>query len=156
MKRKVYANVRMTVTRQVEFDVDVTMPESEMEDKALEVARREWGDFDEAEIGEMDWAENPPDMMETAVPQPRDLDEKGFVFIDRQNRPFWCRMLGGDPWVCYWHAEQQWVTLRRVGMGDVAAARTMAIPEEQAEIYHRLHREYLDKTTIQERNDERN
>jgi hypothetical protein len=69
MKRKVYANVRMTSVRQVEFDIDVDMLESEVEDKALEVVRREWGDFDEAEIEEMDWAENPSVMVPTAVTQ---------------------------------------------------------------------------------------
>lgn len=148
MKRKVYANVRMTVIRQVEFDVDVDTPRREVEDKALEVARREWGDFDEAEIEEMDWAENPPDMEETAVPDAPDLDEHGFVFIDKQQRPFWCCMVGGDPWVCYWHAEQMWVTLRRVSMGYVAEARTLAIPDEQAEIYHSLHRKHLAGTAV--------
>jgi len=146
MIRKVYANVRMTVTRQVEFTVDTELSDDEMQDKALEVARREWGDFDEGEIEEMDWTENPPDMPSSDAP---DLDEKGFVFIDKQQRPFWCCMLGGDPWFCYWHVEDKWVTLRRVEMGDVAVARTTAIPEEQAEIYHRLHQEYLGKTTIQ-------
>lgn len=69
MNRKVYANVEMTVVRQVEFVVDTSLSDVEMEEKALAVARREWGDFDEAEIVEMDWADNPPDMVVTAVPQ---------------------------------------------------------------------------------------
>ena len=56
----------MTVVRQVEFFTDVVEnTEAVMEAIALEVARREWGDFDEAEIEEMDWADNPPDMIES-------------------------------------------------------------------------------------------
>jgi hypothetical protein len=65
VKRKVYANIKMTVVRQVEFFTDVENTEAVMEAIALEVARREWGDFDEAEIEEMDWADNPPDMIES-------------------------------------------------------------------------------------------
>jgi len=86
--------------------------------------------------------------IDTAVLAQPSLDEHGFVFIDRQQRPFWCCLIGGDPWFCYWHAEDTWVTLRRVEIGDVAVARTMAIPEAQAEIYHRLHRKYLDETAV--------
>ena len=69
MKRKVYANVRMEAVRQVEFVVDTDLPDEAMESMALDIARREWGDFDEGEVVEMDWADNPPDMVETAVPQ---------------------------------------------------------------------------------------
>jgi len=70
------------------------------------------------------------------------LDEKGFVFIDGNNRPFWCCMYHGTPWIMYWNDGQKaWVTLRQVNQTEIWQANEMAIPDDQAEIYHKQHRE---------------
>lgn len=69
------------------------------------------------------------------------LDEDGFVFIDGNNRPYWCRMYGDKPWWMYWHEGQKsWVTLRQVNQTEVWSANEMAISDEQAEQYHKLAR----------------
>ena len=73
------------------------------------------------------------------------LDEKGFVFIDGNNKPFWCRMYGGSPWYMYWHEGQKsWVTLREVNGSEVMVAHESAISNEQAEIYHKQHKEFIE------------
>ena len=72
------------------------------------------------------------------------LDEKGFVFIDGNSRPYWCRLWGGVPWFMYWNDSQKsWVTLREVNQTEVWAANEMAISDEMAEIYHKQHREFV-------------
>ncbi len=44
-----------------------------------------------------------------------ELNEKGFVFIDDRNRPYWCRLYGNHPWIMYWHeAQKSWVTYKKV------------------------------------------
>lgn len=71
------------------------------------------------------------------------LDEKGFVFIDNNNRPYWCRLYYGSPWFMYWHdAQKSWVTLKKVTELDVAFANGHKISEEMAEHYHKLHSEF--------------
>lgn len=73
-----------------------------------------------------------------------ELNEKGFVFIDENKRPYWCRIYSGAPWFMYWHeAQKSWVTLREVSQTEVWQANKMAIPEEQAETYHKRHKEFL-------------
>ena len=72
------------------------------------------------------------------------LDEKGFVFLDGNNRPYWCRMYGGNPWYMYWHEGQKsWVTLRRVNGSEVMIAHVKALPEYMAEIYHKQHNDFI-------------
>lgn len=72
------------------------------------------------------------------------LDEKGFVFIDGNSRPYWCRMYGDAPWFMYWHeAQKSWVTYRQVNQAEVWQAHQMAIPDEHAEMYHKLHRKFI-------------
>jgi hypothetical protein len=72
------------------------------------------------------------------------LDEKGFVFIDENNRPFWCRMYGGRPWFMRWHEGQKsWVTLKPVNQMDVWMAHEKKISDEQAELYHKKHEEFI-------------
>ena len=72
------------------------------------------------------------------------LDEKGFVFIDKNNRPYWCRMYFDTPWFMYWNdGEKAWVTLRQVTQTEVWAAHEMAIPDYQAELYHKQHEKFV-------------
>lgn len=76
------------------------------------------------------------------------LDEKGFVFIDHKNRPYWCRMYFDEPWIMYWHEGQKsWVTLRTVTQSEIWKFNSMAISDEQTEIYHNQHQKYLNGTT---------
>lgn len=72
------------------------------------------------------------------------LDEKGFVFIDGNSRPYWCRMYYNEPWFMYWHeGNKSWVTLRKVTQTEVWQANEMAISDELAEIYHEQHRKFI-------------
>ena len=47
------------------------------------------------------------------------LDEKGFVFLDRASTPYLCRIWNEEPWLFYWHADNHWVSLQRVGQTDI-------------------------------------
>lgn len=60
------------------------------------------------------------------------LDEKGFIFLDSMNRPYQCRMLGGEPWLCYWNDGQKcFITLRAVGQCEVWSFPHNLSQEEQ-------------------------
>lgn len=67
------------------------------------------------------------------------LDEKGFVFLDAQNKPFLIRMWEGTPWIFYWHVDKHWVSLRQVNQMEIWVAVKEKLPDEQAEMYHNLH-----------------
>lgn len=41
------------------------------------------------------------------------LDEKGFVFLDDNGKPFWCRLWEGEAWMFYWHPDKRWVSIKR-------------------------------------------
>lgn len=69
------------------------------------------------------------------------LDEKGFVFIDRNSKPFHVRMWDGVPWLFYWHPDKRWVSLRQINQSDVWEFFTQAIPDDQAEVYHKFNQE---------------
>lgn len=64
------------------------------------------------------------------------LDDKGFVFIDDNNRPYWVRMWGESPWLFYWHADKRWVSFRELSGNDVLKFSANKLPNEQAEMYH--------------------
>lgn len=71
------------------------------------------------------------------------LDEKGFVFIDDNNRPFWVAMRFNRPTLLYWHADKKWVTLREVTTIEIWEMNDQAIPEHLAEKYHEQHKKQL-------------
>jgi hypothetical protein len=66
------------------------------------------------------------------------LDEKGFIFLDRANRPYLCRIWGGVPWLFYWQVEGHWVSLRQVTQAEVWSY-PHNLSEEQQDHYRRLH-----------------
>jgi len=73
-----------------------------------------------------------------------ELDEKGFVFIGNDNRPYWCCMYYDSPWFMYWNdGQKSWVTKRKVNQTQIWVAMERKIPDEQAEIYHRQHEEAM-------------
>ena len=83
-------------------------------------------------------------MRKNEITQNNLLDEKGFVFIDENNRPYWCRMYYDNPWWMYWHENQKsWVTYRKVTQGEVFACSQMKISEDLAEIYHKQHEKFI-------------
>lgn len=63
------------------------------------------------------------------------LDEKGFVFLDDNSRPFLVRMLGKRAWLYYWHPNNEWVTLRPVTQVEVFEYSKKKLSEEQARFY---------------------
>ena len=68
-----------------------------------------------------------------------ELDGKGFVFISI-GKPFWCRMVEGQPWLFYWNHDG-WVSLKPINGTYVMRAHEYKIPDDQAEIYHEKNRE---------------
>jgi hypothetical protein len=73
------------------------------------------------------------------------LDEKGFVFIDDLNRPYWVAMWCDKAMIFYWHeAQKSWVTLREATQIDVWEMEQKKISEEYAEIYHKQHRKFAE------------
>ncbi len=74
------------------------------------------------------------------------LNEKGFVFIDKNNRPYWCCIYHEIPMFMYWHEGQKsWVTLREVNQTEIWQANEMKIPSWQAEIYHEQHNKFINQ-----------
>ena len=72
------------------------------------------------------------------------LDEEGFVFIDGNNNPYWCRMYYGKPMLMRWHeGNKAWVTYREITQSEVWACEEMKIPDEQASIYHQKHDKFI-------------
>lgn len=69
------------------------------------------------------------------------LDEKGFVFLDDNTKPFWIRMWGGEPWCFRWNPDNKWVSQRRVNQMEIWLANEKRIPDEAAELYHKLNNE---------------
>lgn len=69
----------------------------------------------------------------------KELDKRGFVFIDDRLRPFWVGLWDKEPWMFYWHPDRKWVSFRRVTQADVFAFSVKRIPEVDADIYHRQH-----------------
>jgi hypothetical protein len=48
-----------------------------------------------------------------------ELDERGFVFLGHDNKPYRCCLWGGSPWLFSWHPDKHWVSLRPVTQTDV-------------------------------------
>lgn len=73
------------------------------------------------------------------------LDEKGFVFIGTDGKPYWCRIYFKEPWLMYWHeANKAWVTLRKIdNSGEIMVAHENKIDNEQAQVYHDLHEKFM-------------
>lgn len=44
---------------------------------------------------------------------------RDFGFFDTARRPYKVVMTRDGPWVCYWHPENRWVTLRQVSQNDI-------------------------------------
>lgn len=66
------------------------------------------------------------------------LDEKGFVFIGKDKKPYWCRMWEESPWLFYWHPDNKWVSLKEVNQSDIFIARQSSLNEAEANIYHSM------------------
>lgn len=73
-----------------------------------------------------------------------ELDEKGFIFLDDADRPYWCRMWGDSPWLFYWHPDYKWVSLRQLSQTDIWRF-PHNLSEEEQQIYIDKHQEYVDE-----------
>ncbi len=72
------------------------------------------------------------------------LDEKGFVFIGNDEKPYRCRIYCDEAWIMYWHeGNKAWVTLKKVNQSEIWGATEKKIPDEQAQIYHNLHKSFM-------------
>ena len=62
-------------------------------------------------------------------------ERNGRVFLDSASRPYWVRMWEGSPWLFYWHADNNWVSLR-----EVSTMETIGFPdnlsEKEQDLYH--------------------
>ena len=67
-----------------------------------------------------------------------ELDKQGFVFIYKESA-YWVALWGGEPWLSRWVDNlQNWVSSRSLTTFEVNFYRQIAIPEDQANIYHEL------------------
>ncbi len=64
-----------------------------------------------------------------------ELNGKGFVFLDKSNRPYRCCMYQGTPWLFYWHPDNRWVTLRQVTQTEIWQMPHNLTQEEQDYYY---------------------
>lgn len=78
------------------------------------------------------------------------LDEKGFVFIDKNGNPFWAAIIHDMPMLCYWHKEKRWVNLRKLRKNELPDILPLALPDKQAKIYHDLHENNAPRMTPRE------
>lgn len=68
----------------------------------------------------------------------KELDEKGFVFIGKNGKPYLCRMYYDHPWFMFWNdGESTWVTLKEVNQNEIWQARETMMPQEEADLYHK-------------------
>jgi hypothetical protein len=67
------------------------------------------------------------------------LDEKGFIFLDGNQKPFLVRMNGDTPWFFRLHPDNQWVSVRPANQTAVWAAYKTKVTDE-------LDRHYRDLT----------
>lgn len=71
----------------------------------------------------------------------KELSEKGFVFIDDKNTPYWVRKWGNGAWIFYWHdGQKSWVSYRQINQSEVWEFNSRSIADDQAEIYHAQHK----------------
>ena len=50
----------------------------------------------------------------------KELDERGFIFMDDAQRVYRVCMWGGNPWLFIWqHHNRQWMSVRKVSQMDV-------------------------------------
>ncbi len=66
-------------------------------------------------------------------------DFKDFVFIDAQSRPYYCKLWEDEIWLFRWNdLAKHWISLREVTEWELPIYEQLAIPEDQAKIYHDL------------------
>lgn len=71
------------------------------------------------------------------------LDEKGFVFIDDKNMPYWVAIRYNKPMLAYWHKGQNsWVNLRPINQTEIWIASEKKLSENLANMYHDLHEKF--------------
>lgn len=70
------------------------------------------------------------------------LDEKGFVFLGGQGRPYWCRLWDGAPWLFYWHPDDHWVSLRPTTQAEIWQF-PRNLKQEWQDLYHRQHANWV-------------
>jgi hypothetical protein len=70
------------------------------------------------------------------------LDEKGFVFLDGQRRPYLVRMWGDKPWLFYWHPDNHWVSYRQITQVEIwQFPRNLS--QEKQDVYHKINQEWM-------------
>lgn len=75
-----------------------------------------------------------------------DIDEKGFVFIDGKNKPYWVAKWGDSIWLFYWHTEGHWTSLRPIKKGpELLQMLGLSIEKELANLYHEKHKGYMNQ-----------
>ncbi len=74
------------------------------------------------------------------------LNEKGFVFIGGDGRPYMCAMWGDNPWLFYWHAENHWVTMKQVTQTEIWRMPKNLTDAEQ-DVYRKKHEEWESRMT---------
>ena len=69
------------------------------------------------------------------------LDSRGFIFLDDHNRPFRCSADNDQPWLYYWHPNNNWVTLRPVTQAEIRS-----FPRNLTEVEQDMYRSEWEKS----------
>lgn len=72
-----------------------------------------------------DGVNNPPENIRPEEEPPKvsgtaSLDEKGFIFLDDDNRGFKCRLWEGEPWLFRWNKNDKcWTSVRKINQEEI-------------------------------------
>lgn len=79
-------------------------------------------------------------LLDNEDPKPADLttlDEKGFFFLCKNGKVWWCRIYLGAPWALYW-AGNGWVTGKKLNQTDIWEAGETRLPEKIDKVIRKM------------------
>ncbi|CAB1249642.1 hypothetical protein ACFHWD_18625 [Clostridium sp. MT-14] len=66
----------------------------------------------------------------------KELDSKGFVFLDILSRPYRCAIKKDEAWLFYWNKIQKvWISLRPLSQQEVVNFQKPELPKRKQEMY---------------------
>lgn len=72
---------------------------------------------------------------------PESLDEDGFVFLNGNGRPLWCRLWEGEPWLFRWHVDNHWVSWCKIEQDEIESF-PRNLSQLQQGLYHQQHKKW--------------
>lgn len=69
------------------------------------------------------------------------LDEKGFIFMSADKKPYLCKLHYGQPWVFSWQGF--WKALRKSNEEELLMSRSRAVTQDIWDYYNKKHGEHM-------------